>query len=116
MLTVSQFVIGIAVFVFISSLGIIAMALSVIFHFSKKPNASTAFILAVIGTVLLAPAAVMAVMSFGDGIMALIDSGALQQRMLWIVIPVLIVIYDIMVIQKYIQQKKNKPTEEQQNG
>jgi hypothetical protein len=103
-------------------IGLTAMTFSVIFRYSKRQDIVKSFILAVIGTVLLIPAIIVgAIFSAAFVLNTITSYGIIEWRhlpfaILGIALPVLVIVYDIKVIVKYIKQKKNIPTEEQQNG
>lgn len=85
--------------------GIIAMSVSLVLYFSVKPVRLSVPLLAVLGTLLLLPAGIMTgteLLSFG-----------IVTGIIFTILAALILFYDIIVIRKYIIQKKNKPTTEE---
>lgn len=89
-------------------IGLCALLCSLTSFFSHKPDYREALIFAVITTVLPSPAAVV-------GMIWLTDPDVVVMGIISLVITVLLIVYDVFVIKKYINQKKNKSTEEQ-NG
>ncbi|MBP3858016.1 MAG: hypothetical protein IK990_20630 [Ruminiclostridium sp.] len=87
--------------------GIIAMSVSLVLYFSEKHVRLSVPILAVLGTLLLLPAGLM----FGTYLVSL----GIVTGIIITVLTALIIFYDIIVIRKYIIQKKTKSMEEQ-NG
>ena len=89
--------------------GIIAMSVSLVLYFSVKPVRLFVPVLAVIGTILLFIAiSVFGLTGFIGG-----SAGGIVIGIISLVLTALIIFYDIIVIRKFIVQKKNKPTEEQ---
>ncbi len=88
--------------------GIIAISVSLVLFFSEKRMRLSVPILAVLGTLLLLPVGLM----FGAAFLAL----SVVTGIIVTVLTALIIFYDIIVIAKYINQKKNRSTEEQKNG
>lgn len=83
--------------------GIIVMSVSAVLFFSHKPVRLAVPVLAVIGTILLLPAASAFVVSgFKEGTVRGIVTGVI-----FLILAALIVFYDITVIRKYLKQKKN---------
>ena len=87
--------------------GIIAISVSLVLFFSEKRVRLSVPILAVLGTLLLLPAGLM----FGAAFLAL----SVVTGIIFTALAALVVFYDILVIAKYINQKKNRSTEEQKN-
>lgn len=85
--------------------GIIAISVSLVLFFSAKSVRLSVPLLAVLGTLLLLPAGLMC----GAELLA----SSIVTGIIFITLTVLIIFYDILVIRKFIKQKKNKPTEEQ---
>ncbi len=89
--------------------GFIVISVSLTLYFSLKPVRPAVPVTAVIGTILL----FIAIPVFGLTGFIRGTAGGIVIGIISLVLTALIIFYDIIVIRKYIIQKKNKPTEEQ---
>ena len=89
--------------------GSIVLSVSLVLYFSCKSVKPAVPVTAVIGTLLL----LIAVSVFGLSGFTGGTPGGIVIGIISLTLTVLIIFYDILVIAKYIRQKKNKPTEEQ---